>query len=88
MPSSDELAWREAMAAIGDSFLPVEVVAINADMRSQQGSVGDYWGDEPFALLIRPDGRIGWVEPDSMPDREDALRQALARLSARQEETA
>jgi len=88
VPSSDELAWREVVAAMGDGFLAVEVVAIDADMRSQQGSVGDYWGDEPFALLIRPDGRIGWVEPDPMPDREDALRQALARLSARQKETA
>ena len=88
VPSSDERAWREVVAAIGDGFLPVEVVTIDADMRSQQGSVGDYWGDEPFALLVRPDGRIGWVEPDPMPHRADALRQALARLSARQEKTA
>jgi 2,4-dichlorophenol 6-monooxygenase len=84
-PAADAPAWREAAATADGQFLPVEVIPIDGAMRSDQGRVTDYWGAQPYAVLVRPDGRIGWIEPDQMTDRAAALRNALAQLSGKQE---
>lgn len=81
VPAGAEWEWSEAAAGLGDAFLPTEVVPLRGDMRSDEASVSDYWGSDPFALLVRPDGRIAWVEPADMSDRARELRAALFAIS-------
>jgi phenylpyruvate tautomerase PptA (4-oxalocrotonate tautomerase family) len=35
----------------------------------------------PFAMLVRPDGRIAWVEREDTKDRKAALADAIAQVT-------
>ena len=80
VPAPDAAEWQAAASAVGDEFLPIRVVPLTADMSAGGTSVGDFWGDEPFAVLVRPDGRIGWVEPVGLGNRSTALRESMAAI--------
>ena len=82
VPAADEADWRSAAEAVGDDFLPIQVVALSPDMASNRASVGNYWGDDPFAVLVRPDGRVAWVEPSDPISRSTALRESMAVISS------
>ena len=79
-PESDASLWERAVAALPKASMPVNIVTINGDMCSEIASVADYWGPEPFAFLVRPDGRIAWVEPSDVGDRARALADAIAAI--------
>ena len=76
-PLGTERDWSKAVDTLAAPAPPIQIVPLHSDMRSDQASVGDYWGAAPFALLVRPDGRIAWVEPEGPIDRAQALRAAL-----------
>lgn len=82
VPEGAQGRWSAALAAIEGDYLPVEIVVLDGSMRSDQASVADYWGDEPFAMLVRPDGRIAWVEPTSESNGVSGLEDALAMISS------
>ena len=75
-------AWRDAIAELPAGNIEIDVIAITGDARSVRASASDYWGDKPFAFLVRPDGRIAWVEPDPLQDARAALAQALTSVLA------
>lgn len=80
-PAGEVAAWNAAASALPSLLMPVNVVAIEGEMRSVRACVADYWGDEPYAILVRPDGRIAWVEPEGLTDRGHALTAALAEIT-------
>lgn len=80
-PLGDVAAWSAAASALSSDLMPVSVVGIESEMRSIRARVADYWGDEPYAILVRPDGRIAWVEPEIVHDRGAALAAAVAAIT-------
>lgn len=80
-PMGTEGDWTQAVQRLASSAPPVEIVTLAGDMRSDQASVADYWGAAPFAFLVRPDGRIAWVEPPVLMDRAKALHAALTAIA-------
>lgn len=80
VPAGDETLWIEAVENLAGNFLDIEIIPIDGSMRSKLATVADFWGEKPFAVLLRPDGRIGWVEPEE-GDRGASLGDALARIS-------
>lgn len=77
VPEGTETEWTEVVRQLGDLSLPIQVIALSGAMRSERASVADYWGGDPFAFLVRPDGRIAWVEPKRMQSRIETLREVL-----------
>ncbi|MCP3734255.1 FAD-dependent monooxygenase [Sphingomonas sp. RP10(2022)] len=80
-PTVDVAGWRAVVAALPPGGLPVAVVALDPATRGETASAADYWGDAPYAVLVRPDGRIGWIEPPRIGDRATALAAALAQIA-------
>ncbi len=78
-PKPDADAWRQAVAGL-DATMPVQVVPIDGAMKSERITAAEFWGDRPFAILARPDGRIAWVEPETGEARHDQLSAALAAI--------
>ena len=78
-PVADADAWRNAVSGIADS-LPVEVIAIDGAVKGERHSAEDFWGGQSFAILVRPDGRIAWVEPQAAGSRRDQISAALSAL--------
>lgn len=77
VPEGTEAEWQKAVDALAGASLPINVIALSGSMRAERASVADYWGDDPFAMLVRPDGRIAWVEPPQVHSRIDVLRDVL-----------
>ena len=80
-PSGDVASWQEAVASLQRNRMMVNIVPLDPDMRSPIASMGDFWGDGPFAILVRPDGRIAWVEPINVSDRKAALADAVDQVT-------
>ncbi|EQB30735.1 FAD-dependent monooxygenase [Sphingobium ummariense] len=76
-PEQHSAMWQRAIAALPRGGMPVSLVPLRRDARSEKASAADYWGETPFALLVRPDGRIAWVEPGTLPDAGAALAKAM-----------
>lgn len=72
--------WDRAIAALPPGTMRTTIVPLDERACSPRASARDYWGDTPFAFLVRPDGRIGWVEPDNMKSAQTELAQALTSL--------
>lgn len=77
VPAGAAEAWERAAASLGQGILPIQVRALAAASRTERASAADFWGDAAFAVLVRPDGRIAWVEPPNIGDRSEALLEAL-----------
>lgn len=77
-PADAAETWRDAIAALPAGSMGIDVVSITGEARSVRASASDYWGDKSFALLVRPDGRIAWVEPEALHDARTELARALA----------
>lgn len=77
VPAADGTAWHAAVSALPAGGLPVAVVSIQSDTRGETASADDYWGGTPYAVLVRPDGRIGWIEPQGSEPRSAALAAAI-----------
>ncbi|EQB30722.1 FAD-dependent monooxygenase [Sphingobium ummariense] len=86
VPRDLQEVWRAAVGALPVDWMAVKIVPLDAEMRSPLTSVGDFWGGTPFAMLVRPDGRIAWVEPDEPGDRDVELARAVAEITGRQSE--
>jgi 2,4-dichlorophenol 6-monooxygenase len=80
-PTGDVSGWQAAVAALPPGGLPVAVVSLDPATRGETASAADYWGGTPYAVLARPDGRIGWIEPPGVDDRDTALAAALAHIA-------
>ncbi|USU07900.1 FAD-dependent monooxygenase [Sphingomonadaceae bacterium OTU29MARTA1] len=80
-PTGDIAGWQAAVAALPPGGLPVAVVSLDPATRGETASAADYWGGTPYAVLVRPDGRIGWIEPPRIGDRATALAAALAHIA-------
>ncbi len=87
-PEPTAADWARAAQALAEDCMPVRVVPLSRDARSPLASAAEYWGERPFAVLVRPDGRIAWIEPESCPDRAAALNEALSRVLCRSEQPA
>lgn len=84
-PESAAADWTRAAHALAKDRMPVRVVPLSPAARSSLASAADYWGEDPFAVLVRPDGRIAWIEPEGCVDRAAALSDALSRVLCRSE---
>lgn len=85
-PVGDVSAWERAVAALPAPSMAVRIEPIDADMTGGRASVGDFWNavpgmPPPYAILVRPDGRIAWVEPIDLGDRAAALASAIATVT-------
>jgi 2,4-dichlorophenol 6-monooxygenase len=80
-PSSELLLWQTAVDALPDNRMGVNIVPVDPGMHSPIASMGDFWGGDPFAFLVRPDGRIAWVEPMHVSDRSVALADAIDQVT-------
>jgi 2,4-dichlorophenol 6-monooxygenase len=76
-PEESAAAWSSVASRLGDDVMSVNVISLPADARSPIASAADFWGGKPYAVLVRPDGRIGWVEPESCHDRFEQLQRAM-----------
>ncbi|MBG6120200.1 MULTISPECIES: FAD-dependent monooxygenase [unclassified Sphingobium] len=76
-PREDLASWQAAVDALPCNRIAVHIVPVDPQMRSPVASMGDFWGGTPFAVLVRPDGRIAWVEPEHVCDRISALAEAI-----------
>lgn len=81
VPRDTEAVWRAAVDALPSDRMAVKIVLLDAEMRSPLASVGDFWGGAPFALLVRPDGRIAWVEPDKLSDHDSVFASVIAAVT-------
>lgn len=81
IPSGQAPSWREAVDALPHNRMAVNIVPVDPNMRSPIASMGDFWGGDPFAFLVRPDGRIAWVEPMHVSDRSVALANAVDQVT-------
>jgi 2,4-dichlorophenol 6-monooxygenase len=81
-PRQSADAWGAAAAALSDGALAVKVIALDAATPGERVCAGDFWGAAPFAVLVRPDGRIAWVErPGGETDKPSALAGAIAAIT-------
>ena len=80
-PVLDAPAWQAAADALPPRCMPVVVHPIAADTRGEIANAADFWRGTPYAILVRPDGRIAWVEPVHLPCRSTALQAALAAVT-------
>lgn len=88
VPEQTAVDWTRAVHALAPDYMHVKVVPLSRDVRSPLASAADYWGADPFAVLVRPDGRIAWIEPEGCMDRAAALGDALARVLCHAEQPA
>jgi 2,4-dichlorophenol 6-monooxygenase len=79
-----DASWREAAAAAASaSNVVIDVVAIGdgADYRDPSGDWARLCGtDEQGAILVRPDGHVGWRMPTGRQVAERELADALAAI--------
>ena len=80
VPKNDAEMWERAIAVLPPGLMGITLVPLDGSASSPRASASDYWGGEPFAFLVRPDGRIGWVEPEKMHDAQAELTDALETL--------
>jgi 2,4-dichlorophenol 6-monooxygenase len=80
-PREDVASWQAAVDALSRDRIAVHIVPVDPQMRSPVASIGDFWGGTPFAVLVRPDGRIAWVEPEHVGDRTAALAEAIDQVT-------
>jgi putative polyketide hydroxylase len=75
-------AWRDAAAAVA---VPLDVATIgDADLRDPDGAWHATYGIERGgAVLVRPDGYVGWRTRRADGDRGAALQRAIAQIVGR-----
>ena len=87
-PPQDVAAWQAAVDKLDADMMPIEVVTLALNAAAGCVTASDFWGGSGYAILVRPDGRIGWVEPEAVPDRRAALAAVMASLLPRTPSTA
>jgi 2,4-dichlorophenol 6-monooxygenase len=80
VPTGSAEKWEAAIAALPPGVMGIALVPLDESASSARASASDYWGRAPFAVLVRPDGRIAWVEPDNMKNAQTELADTLASL--------
>jgi hypothetical protein len=76
-------AWREAAAAL---HLDFDSIVIGGDLRSEDGRWREAYGlEEDGAVLVRPDGHVGWRARSGAAEAATALRAAVTAMLARPE---
>ena len=75
-------AWREAgLHAAEQLHLPLDIHQVDATLRDVHGTFCSAYGIAPGgAVLVRPDGFIGWRSQETRDDADQVLTQALSRL--------
>jgi 2-polyprenyl-6-methoxyphenol hydroxylase-like FAD-dependent oxidoreductase len=80
--------WRDAGAAAALRLgVPLQAFTVGprGDLEDPQGRWPDLYEVGPAgAVLVRPDGHVGWRSPGGAPDPTGALGRALERILARQ----
>jgi putative polyketide hydroxylase len=75
-------AWKQAAAAVSDSFgkLPIDAYCVGRDLGDESGRFCECHGiSDTGATLVRPDGFVAWRSPGAVTDAAGALREAVAR---------
>ena len=67
-------AWRRAARG---AALPVEVAVVGQDIQDPAGIFPSLYGVTDGAVLVRPDGHVGWRSQAAPGDVEKALQEAL-----------
>ena len=67
-------AWRRAARA---APLPIEVAVVGQDIEDPAGMFPSLYDVADGAVLVRPDGHVGWRARSAPEDIESALQQAL-----------
>lgn len=76
-------AARDVSAQLGID-VAAHTIGSGADFRDPDGDwAGKYGVDEDGALLVRPDGHVGWRSASIVADPREALMDALRKLLAR-----
>jgi len=80
----DGAVWRAAAdEAAGPRRIPIEVLTVGeaGDLQAPDGRFEALYGVEPDgAVLVRPDGFVGWRAPRAVDKPADALAGALAEI--------
>ncbi|WP_043837176.1 FAD-dependent monooxygenase [Muricoccus aerilatus] len=79
-PEGSEAEWAAACATLSPRTMPVQVRRLSTAMRGGSACTADFWGGPAYAVLVRPDGRIAWVEPEGGADRRAALHEAMRNI--------
>lgn len=80
VPIDQESSWQQTVAELPQDRMPIEILPLDAAASSGGVSAGEFWGSDPYAILVRPDGRIAWVAPQRHDCPDDSLGDAIARL--------
>ena len=74
-------AQAEAWKRVADAqSVPIELVSVGVDALDPSGGFASLYGVDDGAVLVRPDGHVGWRMPQHSEDAEAALRGALAAI--------
>jgi 2-polyprenyl-6-methoxyphenol hydroxylase-like FAD-dependent oxidoreductase len=87
----DGHAWRQAAQAIGPSCPPLFIFTVgeNGDLGDPDGNWQEAYGvDTDGAVLVRPDGHVGWRSRSGALNPLEVLRTVLDRLFGRMRATA
>ena len=79
-------SWHRAAVAAGDALdAPIESFVVGgAELADPDGAFPDAYGlSDAGAVLVRPDGVIGWRSVTADGDSERAVREALGQLLCR-----
>jgi len=85
MAGSEGAPWRAAVAkAAAELRAPMACHVVGADLRDPEGRFEMSYGLAPGgAVLVRPDGFVGWQATEPPVDPAEALAQALGRILSR-----
>jgi hypothetical protein len=82
-------AWQNAARAVaGEIGLPLDAHLVGAELEDPEAAFPDAYGiSAGGAVLVRPDGVVGWRSVDATGASEDTMRGALASLLCRTDQT-
>jgi hypothetical protein len=90
LAAADGQAWRQAaLTAAEKTGLPFDARVVGGDeLRDPNGRFPDAYGiSETGAVIVRPDGVVGWRAPDATGASEATAHQVLAALLCRNDQT-
>jgi 2,4-dichlorophenol 6-monooxygenase len=77
VPQDQLASWQRAVKQLPQDLMEVKVHGLAASNASARATAQEFYAGNPFAILVRPDGRIAWLEPQELTDPTEELAGAL-----------